>query len=198
MRLKELHDYKEQLSKIRRHLRQAHRLAHFHVHRVSYPPHTTTYQSLSLGKRIVVDPHDLDKFHPDKFYVMRSSCSFIVKAQSSDLEIHLLVSDDCPFKPAKLEMIMRQNEHGCSDYFDEDWMVLVVIYNLHTISGLKKWLLRAQKHLLENINKHSYVSRSSNKQDNVFMATHHSHMVGLGDLANQTGGIGPYLNIECR
>lgn len=202
MHLNVLRDYKEQLNKIRRHLRQAQRLAHIRVHRVSYLPYAPAYHSPSFGKRIVVDPHDLDKFHPDKFYVMHSSNSFVIKAQSSNLEIHLLVTDDCPFDSTKLETIMRQKEHGDSDsdsdYFAKDWMVLVVIYNLQTVPGLQKWLSQAQECLLENINKRSYISRSPNKQNNVLTGVHRSRMVGLGDLANQSGGVGPYLNIEGR
>jgi len=199
-RLYDLRKHKDEFCKIRRHLRQSHRRAKFHVHLVSYQPYTPGYTSPSLRKRIVVNPYDSDKFPSDKFHVMYSANSFVLKPPShQQLEIHLFVTDECPFDSEKLETIMRlQLEFGSSDYFDENWLVLVVVYNLHTVPALNEWLLRARHYLLENVRKRSYVARSSDKEDNVLTGVRRSRMVGLGDVANQSGGVGPYLNIHNR
>ena len=106
-RLDDLQQEKHELIKIRIQLRQSYNKAKFYVHRVSYPPYTATYSSPSLGKRIVIDPSDLTKFLNDDFYVMQSAEAFIVKPQQEKkLEIHVFITDECPWDSTQLEESM--------------------------------------------------------------------------------------------
>ena len=82
------------------------------------------------------------------------------------------------------------------DYFDEKWLALVIVYNLYTVPVINKWLSRAKEVLLNNLQKRSFVNRSSDKQDFTLKGVYPSRMVGLGDIANQSGGVGPYLNLS--
>ena len=94
-RLIDLDDERHELTQMHVQLCQAYRTAHFHIHRVMYPPHTANYTSPSLGKRVVVDPPDPAKFLSDNFYIMKSVEAFVVEPlQHKYLEIHVFVTDD--------------------------------------------------------------------------------------------------------
>ena len=58
---------------------RAYRMAHFQIHRVSYPAHTADYASPSLGKRVVINPPDPTKFLDDNFHIMNSMEPFVVE-----------------------------------------------------------------------------------------------------------------------
>ena len=48
---------------------------------------------------------------------------------------------------------------------------------------------------MNNVQKRSFVNRSPDKQDSTLKGVYPSRMVGLGNIANQSGGVGPYLNL---
>ena len=202
--LDELREFKLEFTKMRRQLHQAYRYAEFYVHDVSYTSYTTDYASPSLGRRIVIDPPDPTQFLHDNFYVMNSADSFVVQPlQSRHLEIHLFVTDDCPYDVEELKKMLRAdselnniNNINNIDIFDKEWLTLVVAYNLHTVPIVNKWLLEAHKHLEQNVRERRYISRSPKKEDRAVKGVYPSRMVGLGDVANQTGGVGAYRNIQ--
>lgn len=70
----------------------------------------------------------------------------------------------------------------------------MIVYNLF-VPIVNTWLLKAKRHLLENIRTRSYITRLPNKEDVVVKGACPGRMVGVGDIANQVGGVGPYLNI---
>jgi hypothetical protein len=107
-RLIALDDERYELAKMHVQLRQAYRMAQFHVHRVSYRPHTAESASPSFGKRVVVDPPDPAKFLSDDFHIMNSAEAFVVEPlQRKHLEIYVFVTDDCPHDAEGLERVMR-------------------------------------------------------------------------------------------
>lgn len=196
--LNELHELKDQFAKMRRQLNQAYRQADLYVHDVSYTPYTAEYTSLSLGRRIVIDPPDPTRFLHDSFYVMNSVDSFVVQPmQSRCIEMHLFVTEDCPYDVEGLKkMIRADSELDGTDAFDNDWLTLIVVYNLHTVPIVDEWMLKARSHLEENVRQRRYVRRSPDKEDRAVKGVYPSRMVGLGDVANQSGGVGPYHNFQ--
>jgi len=195
-RLTDLGNERHELNNMRVQLRQAYRTAHFHVHRVSYPTHAADYASLSLGKRVVIDPPDPAKFVSDNFHIMDSAEAFVVEPlQHKHLEIHVFVTDDCPEDAGGVERLMRMDfmvDHW--DIFDEKWLSLIVIYNLPSVPAINTWLAKAREALLKNVQTRTFVKRSSDKEDSIVKGVYPSRMVGLGDVANQSGGVGPFLN----
>ena len=196
-RLTELANERDQFDKMNIQLCQAYRAAHFHVHRVSYPPRTANYTSPSLGKRVVIDPSDPAKFVSDNFHIMKSAAAFVVEPlQHKHLETHVFVTDDCSHDAGELERFMRMGlkvDHW--DFFDDKWLSLVVVYNLSSVPAINTLLAKAREALLKNVQKRSFVKRSSDKEDSTLKGVYPSRMVGLGDIANQSGGVGPYLNL---
>jgi hypothetical protein len=196
-RLTDLGNERHELGNMRAQLRQAYRTAHFHVHRVSYPPHAADYASPSLGKRVVIDPPDPAKFVSDNFHIMKSAEAFVVEPlQHKHLEIHVFVTEDCPEDAGGVERLMRMDlmvDHW--DIFDEEWLSLVVVYNLTSVPAINTWLSKAREALLKNVQKRAFVKRSPDKEDSNLKGVYPSRMVGLGDVANQSGGVGPYLNL---
>ena len=80
------------------------------------------------------------------------------------------------------------------DIFDEKWLSLIVIYNLPSVPAINTWLAKAREALLKNVQTRTFVKRSSDKEDSIVKGVYPSRMVGLGDVANQSGGVGPFLN----
>jgi hypothetical protein len=150
-RLTDLGNERHGLDNMRVQLRQAYRTAHFHVHRVSCPPHAADYASPSLGKRVVIDPPDPAKFVSDNFHIMESAEALVVEPlQHKHLEIHVFVTDDCPEDAGGVERLMRMGfivDHW--DIFDEKWLSLVVVYNLPSVLAINTWLTKAREALLK-------------------------------------------------
>jgi hypothetical protein len=150
-----------------------------------------------LGKRVVIDPPDPAKFVSDNFHIMKSAEAFVVEPlQHKHLEIHVFVTEDCPEDAGGVERLMRMDlmvDHW--DIFDEEWLSLVVVYNLTSVPAINTWLSKAREALLKNVQKRAFVKRSPDKEDSNLKGVYPSRMVGLGDVANQSGGVGPYLNL---
>jgi hypothetical protein len=199
-RLLVVREVKDSLSKIQIQLRQHYAHSSFYLHRVQYEPYTQQYTSASLGKRVVIDPPDPALFPSDNFYIMNSAKSFVLQPLSNNhLEIHALVTQDCPYSSHELRDMLRPTIlMDNQDHFDADWLVLLVIYNLDSVPAVRNWLKQTKGHLSENIRKRTNIVRSSNKQDTSIKASYPSRMVGLGDVTNQSGGVEPYLNIYNR
>jgi len=185
---------KKELTKIHMQLRRSYEEAEFHIHPVSYPPYIAEYSSPSLGKSIVIDPPDPTKFLHDNFYIMQFVKAMKPK-QSKKLEIYIFVTEERLWDPTALEKYMRMGfKVNDWDYFNEEWLTLIVVYNLPTVPIINVWLLKAREILLKNLPKHFFVKRSLDKQDCTLKAIYLSRMVGIGDIANQSGSVGPYLN----
>jgi hypothetical protein len=133
-----LWEVKGALSKIQIQLRQHYARSSFHLYRVRYEPYTRQYTSASLGKQVVINPPDPALFSSDNFHIMDSAKSFVLRPSSnSRLEVHALVTDDCPYSSHELQdmlrsMILMDNK----DHFDTDWLVLIVIYNLDSVPAV--------------------------------------------------------------
>jgi hypothetical protein len=171
-----LHEVKGALSKIQIQLRQHYAWSSFHLHRVHYEPYTRQYTSASLGKRVVIDTPDPALFPSDKFHIMDSAKSFVLRPSSnSRLEVHVLVTDDCPYSSHELQDMLRLTIlMDNKDHFDADWLVLIVIYNLDSVPTVQNWLVQTKGHLSENIRKRTNIIRSSNKQDTSVKAAYPS------------------------
>ena len=96
------------------------------------------------------------------------------------------MTDECPHDVEGLEQLMRMGiKANHWDLFDDKWLCLVVVYNLHSVPAINTWLVKAREALLKNVQKCSSVKRSCDKKDSTLKGGYPSRMVGVG----------PYLNL---
>jgi hypothetical protein len=127
--IRELQNLKDNHAKLRKELRHAQQRAYYYVHRVTLNPSSNSDASPSFGKRVVIDPEDPAPFLADGFYIMDSDTSFVLKpATKNHLEIHLLVTKDCPLNDEALKTFIRSSTRENHNGFDEQWLLLVVVY----------------------------------------------------------------------
>ena len=114
---------------------------------------------------------------------MDSDTSFVLKPKTNNhLEIHLLVTKDCPLNDEALKTLIRSSTPGDHKGFDEQWLLLDVVSNLPTVPFVKNWLPKAQDCLMRKIRKHSYddVDRPAKRQKvSVTEAVYPGRMVEL-------------------
>jgi len=67
-----------------------------------------------------VDPLNPERFSVDGFYIMNSMDSFVVQPLTSNhLDIHLLVTEDCPKTNAELDFVCASTKHDRKNYFND-------------------------------------------------------------------------------
>jgi hypothetical protein len=188
-----IQDDKEEIRQIVKHINDQKYWKDVIIHRV----HDDGNFSNNIGKLVVLDPEDLDKYSSDDYYIMKSADSYVVGSTSphDPIQYHLFVLDACPWSDPQLKYQLSQREG--LEFVDEEWFVGAHITNLDKIVQLKAWMERAVPKLRESTKKLREIERSGNKEDKEVRKAG-SKMYGTGTIADQGGNLGEVRNFPSK
>ena len=136
------------------------------------------------GKRIVLDPMDTTQFPEDEFIHVYSEMSHIIDSTTTQVEFHVLVSEDCLKTDKEVQEIIAQRHSN--NYVQEDWFYGAHVMNLDSIRRVREWMDTAVPILQKNVLKRRPVKRAKMREDKA-VAKAGSVMVAVGENVDQNG-----------
>ena len=166
-------------------------LKNLHIHRLksTNPPNHTQE---SLGKKVVLDCPDFDKFPETKYYHVDSKRCHIVGPSEDDLspQTHLLVMHDIAPPDTKIRELWFENGKNGKDFAGEEWFAGVALYNWsHEDKRLSHWLKCSAERVKRNVDARKNIRRSDQRQGE-------GKSVGVLYRADQRGNVDLYSNFQ--
>jgi hypothetical protein len=166
-------------------------LKNLHIHRLkSTNPANHTHET--LGKKIVLDCPDFDKFPKSEYYHVDSKRCHIVGPSEDDLspQTHLLVMHDIAPPDTTIRELWFQHGKNGEDFAGEDWFAGVAFYNWsHKDKRLSNWLKRSATRTKRNVDARKNIRRSDQRQGEGISA-------GVLYRPDQRGNVDIYSNFQ--